>query len=105
MRCTLGASILKLFDLEIQFCFLRQVSGEIVFVFVLFCFVGRKMLGATMPEESQMGTIRGDHCIDIGRNICHGSDSTEAADREIALWFTGNQLCGYMQNSADWIYE
>lgn len=41
---------------------------------------GRKMLGATMPSDSAMGTIRGDFCIEVGRNskfnalrnhICH----------------------------------
>ena len=35
----------------------------------------RKMLGDTKPVDSLPGTIRGDYCIDIGRNICHGSDS------------------------------
>jgi nucleoside-diphosphate kinase len=29
---------------------------------------GRKMLGATMPSDSAMGTIRGDFCIEVGRN-------------------------------------
>ena len=48
---------------------------------------GRVMLGATNPVDSQPGTIRGDLCIDVGRNICHGSDSVESANREIALWF------------------
>merc|ERR1712110_995717 len=38
---------------------------------------GRKMLGATKPADSEPGTIRGDLCIDVGRNICHGSDSVE----------------------------
>ena len=47
---------------------------------------GRKMLGATKPSESAMGTIRGDYCIDIGRNVCHGSDSVESAEHEITLW-------------------
>ncbi|CAK8684553.1 unnamed protein product [Clavelina lepadiformis] len=36
---------------------------------------GRVMLGETNPAQSRPGTIRGDFCIDIGRNICHGSDS------------------------------
>jgi len=49
---------------------------------------GRKMLGATKPSDSEPGTIRGDFCIDVGRNICHGSDSNESAQKEIALWFT-----------------
>eukprot|EP00978_Attheya_sp_CCMP212_P014804 scaffold37917_cov41-Attheya_sp.AAC.2 len=48
---------------------------------------GRKMLGATMPSESAMGTIRGDFCIEVGRNICHGSDSVESANHEIGHWF------------------
>ena len=39
----------------------------------------RKMLGETNPVDSLPGTIRGDYCIDIGRNICHGSDSVETA--------------------------
>ena len=44
----------------------------------------RKMLGETNPVDSLPGTIRGDYCIDIGRNICHGSDSVETAKKEIA---------------------
>jgi nucleoside-diphosphate kinase len=48
---------------------------------------GRMMLGATNPLDSTPGTIRGDFCIDVGRNVCHGSDSVESAEREIALWF------------------
>lgn len=40
---------------------------------------GRKLLGATKPFDSNPGTIRGDLCIDVGRNICHGSDSVESA--------------------------
>ena len=35
---------------------------------------GRAMLGATKPQESAPGTIRGDYCIDVGRNLIHGSD-------------------------------
>merc|ERR1712118_398808 len=48
---------------------------------------GRKMLGATNPADSAPGTIRGDFCVDIGRNVCHGSDSVESAEKEIELWF------------------
>ena len=50
--------------------------------------MGRMMLGATKPTESLPGTIRGDFAIDIGRNICHGSDSVESANHEINLWFS-----------------
>ena len=48
---------------------------------------GRKMLGATKPADSAPGSIRGDLCVDVGRNIIHGSDSVDAAQHEIALWF------------------
>ena len=46
---------------------------------------GRKMLGATKPLNSEPGTIRGDFSIETGRNIVHGSDSVESAEREIKL--------------------
>ena len=65
---------------------------------------GRKMLGATNPLESAPGTIRGDFAIDVGRNICHGSDSPESAEREIALWFKEG-VCEYEAHSKPWIYE
>mmetsp|Transcript_4620 Transcript_4620/g.6216 ORF Transcript_4620/g.6216 Transcript_4620/m.6216 type:complete len:150 (-) Transcript_4620:114-563(-) len=65
---------------------------------------GRKMLGATKPTESAMGTIRGDFCIEVGRNICHGSDSVESANAEIALWFPEG-VSEWESCSASWIYE
>merc|ERR1711916_349600 len=40
---------------------------------------GRRLLGATHPKDSAPGTIRGDFAVDIGRNICHGSDGKESA--------------------------
>merc|ERR1712071_705296 len=46
---------------------------------------GRVMLGETNPADSKPGTIRGDFCIQVGRNIMHGSDSVESANKEIAL--------------------
>lgn len=39
------------------------------------------MLGETNPADSKPGTIRGDFCVQIGRNICHGSDSVESAKK------------------------
>lgn len=47
------------------------------------------MIGATNPQASAPGTIRGDYCIEVGRNVIHGSDSVENAQKEIALWFGG----------------
>ena len=66
---------------------------------------GRKMLGATKPFDSEAGTIRGDFCIDVGRNIIHGSDAVESANHEIALWFKEDELATYESHSAKWIYE
>lgn len=67
--------------------------------------VGRKMLGATNPLESAPGTIRGDFAIEVGRNICHGSDSVESANREIGLWFKPEEVVDWPSHSHDWIYE
>ena len=66
---------------------------------------GRKMLGATKPFDSEPGTIRGDYCIDVGRNIIHGSDAVESANKEIALWFKPEELNSWSHHSNDWIYE
>lgn len=66
---------------------------------------GRKMLGATKPSESNPGTIRGDFCIDVGRNICHGSDSVESANHEINLWFTEQEQNQWESHSYNWVYE
>lgn len=65
---------------------------------------GRKMLGATKPADSALGTIRGDFCIDVGRNLCHGSDAVESAQAEIALWFPEG-LQKWSDHSATWVYE
>jgi len=65
---------------------------------------GRKMLGATMPSDSAMGTIRGDFCIEVGRNICHGSDSVESAENEIKHWF-GDDVTSWDSCQKAWVYE
>ena len=65
---------------------------------------GRKMLGATKPSESALGTIRGDFCVEVGRNVCHGSDAVESANKEIALWFPEG-LNEWSNHSDAWVYE
>lgn len=67
--------------------------------------MGRKMLGATKPADSEPGTIRGDFCLDVGRNLCHGSDGVDAAKAEIALWFSGSELVSWADHSAAQVYE
>mmetsp|Transcript_48001 Transcript_48001/g.55514 ORF Transcript_48001/g.55514 Transcript_48001/m.55514 type:complete len:156 (+) Transcript_48001:47-514(+) len=66
---------------------------------------GRKMLGETNPLGSAPGTIRGDFCIDVGRNLIHGSDSVETAKREISLWFKDNELVDWEHSMKSWVYE
>merc|ERR1712060_933048 len=66
---------------------------------------GRVMLGETNPADSKPGTIRGDFCVQVGRNICHGSDAVESAQKEIALWFKPEELVKWDPVSLSWVYE
>ncbi|KAJ8251780.1 hypothetical protein GJAV_G00225360 [Gymnothorax javanicus] len=66
---------------------------------------GRLMLGETKPENSLPGTIRGDFCLQVGRNIIHGSDSVESAQKEIGLWFRPEEIMSYTSCAHKWIYE
>jgi len=49
--------------------------------------LSRQMIGATDPLNAATGSIRGDYTLDKQANLIHGSDSPEAAARELALWF------------------
>ena len=49
--------------------------------------VGRNLMGPTNPSEAPPGTIRGDFGIVVTENLVHGSDSSEAAARELAIFF------------------
>ncbi len=53
----------------------------------------RTMLGATDPLEAEPGSIRGDFGYSKTMNLVHASDSGESASREIALYFTTDQIC------------
>ncbi|GAB2296214.1 Nucleoside diphosphate kinase 4, chloroplastic [Dionaea muscipula] len=65
---------------------------------------GRKLIGATDPQKSEPGTIRGDLAVVVGRNIIHGSDGPETAEDEINLWFKSEELVSYTSNAEKWIY-
>ncbi|XP_069037221.1 nucleoside diphosphate kinase 3 isoform X2 [Lepisosteus oculatus] len=65
----------------------------------------RKMLGETNPADSLPGTIRGDYCVEVGRNVVHGSDSVESAQREISLWFRQQEVLCWEDCTERWIYE
>jgi len=66
---------------------------------------GRIMLGETNPIDSKPGTIRGDYCIQVGRNVVHGSDSVDSANKEIALWFKPEEINSWVPADENWIYE
>ncbi|KAH9365633.1 hypothetical protein HPB48_010856 [Haemaphysalis longicornis] len=66
---------------------------------------GRDMIGATNPLQAKQGTIRGDFCIQVGRNLIHGSDSVESAKNEIALWFKNDELVGWKTPLHPLFYE
>jgi len=65
----------------------------------------RKIIGATNPLNAEPGTIRGDYGISIGRNLIHGSDAIETAQREINLWFKEEELANWQPALNTWIYE
>lgn len=67
--------------------------------------VVRKTMGATNPGKAEPGTIRGDLGLETGRNLIHGSDSLESAQREIALFFEEGQLLSHEREIDRWIFE
>ncbi|KGQ32111.1 nucleoside-diphosphate kinase [Gallibacterium anatis] len=52
----------------------------------------RALMGKTNPAEANMGTLRRDFALDGSCNSVHGSDSSQSAEREIAYFFTSNEL-------------
>lgn len=65
----------------------------------------RKMMGATFGSKAEPGTIRGDFGISNSFNLVHGSDSPEAARREIELFFKPDEIHSYTFGDEDWIYD
>jgi nucleoside-diphosphate kinase len=53
----------------------------------------REIMGATNPKEAAAGTIRADFAASIDENAVHGSDAAETAKREIAFFFSDNEIC------------
>lgn len=67
--------------------------------------LARKTIGATKPVEAGAGTIRGDFGMDVGRNLVHGSDSVENAEKEVALFFSPDELVSWERDTDRWIFE
>lgn len=65
----------------------------------------RSLIGATDPRKAEPGSIRGDLAVFMGKNIVHGSDSLESAEREIALFFSDSEICSYKQVIESSLYD
>lgn len=64
----------------------------------------RQMMGSTNPKDAAPGTIRGDYGVIVSKNIIHGSDSPESAERELSIFFSEGELCEYTNLMNEWIY-
>ncbi|MCU0852480.1 MAG: nucleoside-diphosphate kinase [Thermoplasmata archaeon] len=65
----------------------------------------RAMMGKTNPQDAAPGTIRGDFAQVTGRNVIHGSDSSESAKREIKLFFNDYEIQKYEKIDEPWLFE
>src|SRR6476620_2349917 len=65
--------------------------------------VCRSQMGPTDGAKAAPGTIRGDFALSVQNNLIHGSDSTENAAAEVALWFEPRELVRYAATDASWI--
>ena len=86
------------YDLTVKLFFQPQWEGKDIIK------QGRQMLGETQPLASTPGSIRGDYSIDLGRNICHGSDTPEAAKHELQMWFPEG-VNEWAKTVDAWVYE
>jgi nucleoside-diphosphate kinase len=67
--------------------------------------VSRKMMGATFGSKAEPGTIRGDFGVSNSFNLIHGSDSPEAAERELKLFFKDGEVIDYDRAVDQWVYD
>ncbi|MEE8566778.1 MAG: nucleoside-diphosphate kinase [Candidatus Bipolaricaulota bacterium] len=65
--------------------------------------VVRRLMGATNPQDAAVGTIRGDFGLDLTKNMVHGSDSLGSAKRELALFFSQEELQDYSLELEAWL--
>ena len=93
--------------------FFEGLVGYITsFPIIAACFEGtgavesvRNSMGKTNPREAAPGTIRGDFGLEIGRNLVHGSDSPESAQRELDLFFKPDELLNVSRDIDPWVFE
>jgi nucleoside-diphosphate kinase len=67
--------------------------------------IARGMMGATFGSKAAPGTIRGDFGVSNSFNLIHGSDSPEAAQKEIGLFFKPDELVDWTPTIQAWVYD
>ena len=65
----------------------------------------RNMMGATFGSKAAPGTIRGDFGVSNSFNLIHGSDSPEAAERELKLFFASGEVLDFPRAIEPWVYD
>jgi nucleoside-diphosphate kinase len=65
--------------------------------------VVRGMMGQTNGRDSAPGTIRGDFGLSRQVNLMHGSDSIEAAEREMGIYFKPEEILSYKSSLDEWV--
>ncbi len=65
--------------------------------------VVRTLMGVTNPQQAAAGTIRGDYGLNLTKNLVHGSDSLTSAERELALFFSPDELQSYTLDLENWM--
>jgi nucleoside-diphosphate kinase len=63
------------------------------------------MMGATFGSKAAAGTIRGDFGVSNSFNLIHGSDSPEAAERELKLFFAPGEVLDWKRDGDCWVYD
>ena len=67
--------------------------------------IARSMMGATFGSKADAGTIRGDFGVSNSFNLIHGSDSPEAAERELGLFFGEGEVQSFDRPINKWVYD
>jgi len=65
----------------------------------------RQTMGSTRPTEAAPGSLRHDFALDVGRNLTHASDTPENGEKEVALWFSPDELVDWGRDIDSWIQE
>ena len=65
----------------------------------------RNLMGATFGSKAAGGTIRGDFGVSNSFNLIHGSDSPEAAVRELGLFFKDGEVLDFARAGDAWVYD